>query len=583
MRGSPTAAPSDAAQRLREAQALSDAGDLHAAESVLATLTSQERVPLDARLLHTRVLMRQERGGDALAAARAALARHPRDARAHALLGQLLLRLDDPAEALRHLCAAVAEFPAVAGLKALLAQALLMSGDTAAAAEAIDAALAIDGEDPDVKLRKIVILTAAQRLEDAQDARRALDDGTGELLALLRERVFALVRCGQKPLAAALCDMSCALLPAQAGPWLWKAELLLGEGREEEALAALKVSARSNEPMTLEDSFRHARAKGRALRGMKDSAAAMASFEEALALRPDDETSLRDLYVLHLQAGNGDAMREYGRRLSATVAKDLPPALAAGLARLRGQKPPPNIWNERTRWAWELADRSVWTKEAWLERLHWGQQADRLLRDWWLSGIERAGEIDALIDRSQATALDRLAPGARCLVVTTHMGPLAAGVRYMQTCGRPFRGFGFAGPDPVVEDEPPMRISAKGNAAFRELFRAIERGTLIGFAAESPESGQRLVLEFLGRRITIATFVPRIIHKLGTHSLWWHALWRDGRVVMELERLPDPAEGEPVELWCRRWADAYLARIARVMRGNPENLNLGHGIWRNVD
>jgi hypothetical protein len=27
---------------------------------------------------------------------------------------------------------------------------------------------------------------------------------------------------------------------------------------------------------------------------------------------------------------------------------------------------------------------------------------------------------------------------------------------------------------------------------------------------------------------------------------------------------------------------SYLERIATVMRGNPENLNLGHSIWRNA-
>jgi tetratricopeptide (TPR) repeat protein len=567
----------------QEAQALADAGDLEAAERMLAQLIADDTATLEARILHARVLMRQERGGDALEAARATLDRSPFDARTAQLVGQLLLRLDVPDEALRHLNQAVAAIPRSAALKNLQGQALLMTGNAVGAVDAIDAAIALD---PDIALfraARVIALVAAGRLDQAREERGALEDGTAALLAILREWIFALVRARQRPLAISLCDGAAVLLPAQAGPFLWRAELLISESSHDDALSALRTSARANEPMTPEDTFRHARARGRALRGVRDTERAVAAFEEALALRPDDEASLRDLYVLHLQSGNHEAMRQCGLRLSQVGARSLPRTLAGGLAAFNGRKPPPNIWNERSRWAWELADKSVWTEDAWLERLHWGQNADALLRDWWLSAPERAHEIDALIDRAGETAIDRLPQGARCVVVTTHMGPLAAGVRYMQTCGRAFRGFGFAGPDPVVEGEAPMRISARGNTSFRELFKQIERGTLVGFAAESPESGHSLAFDFLGRPITLATFVPRIIHKLGTRSLWWHATWRGGRVAVELEHLPDPEEGENVEDWCRRWALAYLARIERVMRGAPENLNLGHGIWRNVD
>ena len=76
-------------QRLAEAQALVDAGDLEAAEELLAALIAEETVPVDARVLYARVLMRQERGGDALAAARDALARHPFDVRTTQLPGAI--------------------------------------------------------------------------------------------------------------------------------------------------------------------------------------------------------------------------------------------------------------------------------------------------------------------------------------------------------------------------------------------------------------------------------------------------------------------------------------------------------------
>ena len=120
---------------------------------------------------------------------------------------------------------------------------------------------------------------------------------------------------------------------------------------------------------------------------------------------------------------------------------------------------------------------------------------------------------------------------------------------------------------------------------LRSLFAEIERGTLIGFAAESPDNGgHNLEFDFLGRKITLATFVPRIIHRLKTHSLWWHALWRDGSGG-DAARAParSAKTARTSTTRCERWALAYLAHIERVMRGAPENLNLGHGIWRNVD
>jgi hypothetical protein len=49
-----------------------------------------------------------------------------------------------------------------------------------------------------------------------------------------------------------------------------------------------------------------------------------------------------------------------------------------------------------------------------------------------------------------------------------------------------------------------------------------------------------------------------------------------------MERMPDPEPGEPSEQWCRRWCEAYLAKMDVTMRGTPQNLNLGPGIWLNA-
>jgi len=557
-------------------------GELAAALDILAGSLDRDDAEAGEQLLHARVLQRLGRSGDALDLARGIVALHPKNARAHAFLAQLLVNAGSAREAEAHLSATLAATPKFNALHVQHAQAAFMAGDVKSALQSIDKALELKPDD-ELNLRRAILLAASGDISQAEDIRRSVEDGTTGMLALYHDWIFSLLRNDRRQLAMTLAENACTLAPAQAEPWLWRAELLIADNRDAEALAVLQNCTRANEPMSGDVAFRFARARGRALRLAQDKDAAIAAFEQSLAERGEDTATLRDLYVLNLQTKRDDEMREYGRKLQSAVAKKLPSDLAKQLANLRGRKPPPSIWDARAEWAWELADKSVWTKDAWLEALYWGQNADELLRDWWLGAFDRAADIAALIDPVSNTPLDELPHGARCCFITTHMGPLAASVVYLQRCGRPYRGFGYAGPDPVVEGEPPMRIAARGNSALRELMAEIRKGTIIGFSAESPEKHQPLVLDFLGRRITIATFVPRLIWKLRTRSIWWHALWRDGRATMQMEWLPDPAEGEPIDDWCRRWVTAYLARVEQVMRGNPENLNLGHGIWRNVD
>jgi len=559
-------------------------GKTKEAELLLDVRLAGGGADFETRAMHVRLLSQTGRGGDAIAAAQDALKARPQDVRAHILLGQQLLQLDAPREALGHLAAAREAVPKKPGLQSLHAQAALMTGDLDAALDSIGRALALDPANADFRLRRAVLLAAAGRMEEADEIRRDVEDGARGMLGIYRDWIFALNRADRGELALKLSDDACLLAPAQSAPWIWRAEVMLGLGRPDDVLLALDRSMRANEPMSEAEAFRFARARTRALSMRREHAAAIEACKQALALRPEDQTTLRDLYVLHLQTDQDEAMREYGRMLERAGAKKLPATLALGLSELKGRKPPPSLMNARTRWAWEIADKSKWSEAAWLESLHWGHNADELMRAWWLNAWERSGEIGALIDRTPDNTVDRLLPrGERCLCVTTHMGPLAASVYHLQTCGRPYRGFGFAGPDPVVDGEPPMRISARGNSSLRKLMAEIAKGTLIGFAAESPDTHHSIALDFLGRRISLSTMVPRLIWKLKTRSMWWHTLWKGDRIALELEMLPDPEDGEALEPWCRRWIDAYLARVARIMQSDPRNLTLRHGIWRNLE
>ncbi|MBV9991022.1 MAG: tetratricopeptide repeat protein [Alphaproteobacteria bacterium] len=575
---------------LAEAEALIRGGKLKEAERLLAEAASSPDADFETCAMHARVLMRLDRDGDALDAARRTLERFPRAYRARVLLAQTLIKLDAPQEAREVLAEAREAHRTKPMFQAMLATAALLNADTAEALSAIDRAAAAKPDEAEYQLRRAILLAADGRMDEADDIRRSIEDGVTRMLKLYRDWIFALSRAGHDALALKLAEDACVMAPSQAVPWLWRGEMLIGLERYDEALKSLERCTRSNEPMGEQEQFNLARARSRALRQTQGHDAAIDACKQALALKPEDQSTLRDLYVLHLQTDDDEAMREYGRMLERAGAKKLPATLALGLKELKGRKPPPTIMDARARWAWEIADKSKWSAEAWQEALHWGHNADDLLRAWWLNASPRAGEIGALIDREADNALTRLPREVPCLCVGTHMGPLAAAVHFLETCGRPFRGFGFAGPDPVVDGKPPMRISSRGNRALRELMAEIAKGTLIGFAAESRDADNGIELDFLGRRIAISTMVPRLIWKLKPRSMWWHALWKEPdergggeRVRIELDMLPDPEEGEPLEPWCRRWLDAYLERVARIMQGDPRNLNLRHGIWRNAE
>lgn len=573
-------------EELTRAKALIKARDWAGAERLLATLATREDEPMITKLLYSRTLQRRGKHDEALAVARDVAAAHPKNLRAQSQLASALIKAARFADAGALLARLTEEFPDDAKLHALRGEASLKAGDAEQAVQSIARAREIDPGDTDNVLLEIVALTASDK--PARARKLAQDIDTTRLASYFHDVIVSRGKAGRKEEAMALAKGACAVVPDAVALRAYYADRLLASGKPKDALAALDENTVAREAMTPDHALRFVKGRARALQTMGEREAAIGEYKAVLALDADDEDALRELYVLNQQLGRSDEMRQYGKRLSSAGAKAMPATLAEGLAAIgTGKAAGGKISQAKLDWAWEIADQSKWNYDEWLKAVEWGRQADLLMRAWWLNLPERSGEIDALIDKPGADgALEQLAPDARCLIVTTHLGPMAGNVRYMQTCGRPFRGFGFGGPDPVTGDGPPMRIaanSANPGAALRALVEEIQKGTAIGFAQDSPDLDANLRLDFLGRSITMSTLVPRLIAKHETASVWCQAKWRGKRIAVETERLPDPKPGEAVDDWCRRWCEAYLAKIAAVMRGAPENLTLGQGIWLNVE
>lgn len=569
---------------LVRAQALFDKGDLPGAEAALGELSGRRAQAPKATLLLSRIRVRQGRSDEALAVVEAGSAAFPNSKFLRGQLGRLLLKLDRPSDAERALAKACEDIPSDAGVHALHADACLLSGDFERALTSIEAACRFDSGSGEYQLRKVAALALTRRMSEARELFNDLRGKPEDVLALFEKIATFAMRDDRADDIVSVTGTATSLFPDTPAAFLFAGEYLAGAGKSGEAVAVFDKAAELSGGLTPKQTIDVARGKAKALRALNDDAGAAAVLEQAVARYPDDEGLLYDLYVLNQRLGRTDAMRNFGKRLSNAGAKTLPPDLKSGLAGLSKSRAPRSLLADKLKWAWEIAGRPESEYVAWKTSVQWGADADALLRAWWLNAPERASQIDDLLEWPANNALDTIDKKARCIAVTTHLGPMAGQVRYLQTCGRPFRGFGVAGPDPAIGDAPPMRIAARGGdaGALRQLIHEIERGTLMGFAPDVPTRNADTRLELLGRTIAMSSFVPRIIYKYRPACVMVQALWRNGRIALEVERLPEPEDGETIEAWCTRWCEAYLARVARVMTGAPENLNLGTGIWQNV-
>jgi lauroyl/myristoyl acyltransferase len=219
----------------------------------------------------------------------------------------------------------------------------------------------------------------------------------------------------------------------------------------------------------------------------------------------------------------------------------------------------------------------------WQTAATWGQEVGRLLIKWWLSRPQQADEIDALLGEADlsevfATRAERLP----CFLVGAHVGPLAGPLQIFRKQGLPFRTFGGAGGD-RADSEILIPIQASSYASVRDLVAEVERGTVLGVMGDESVAVASLRVHFLGRQVELPALLPKIIRARRVVAFWCRPLWREGRITIEVERLPFAQEGEPGDAWTRRWLAAYLQRLENAMRDRPENLGLYAGIWGNVN
>jgi lauroyl/myristoyl acyltransferase len=324
--------------------------------------------------------------------------------------------------------------------------------------------------------------------------------------------------------------------------------------------------------------------KGRMHGELDELQSAIEAFTAAVAIHPEDETALDQISATLMAARRFDEASIYQARLQAVMARSLPRHLADGLGDIWPRTATIALEPGAVTWAWELADRSAWDRNRWLASAAWGSEARRLLRRWWEAAPPaKLGELSDLVEMPDLYELRAAMMERRgCIMVGAHVGPTAAAVDMFRRGNWPFRTLGTVDRDRNA-GETMLPLIANSIGSMRAIVNQIKSGTTIGLLADTPMARDSLTLDFLGRTIELPLQIPKLIQRFDIASFWCCPLWHQGRIVVQLEPLPEPRADEPVHIWCERWFAAYLARLEPVMRGHPENLGLFSGIWGNVN
>lgn len=307
---------------------------------------------------------------------------------------------------------------------------------------------------------------------------------------------------------------------------------------------------------------------------------AFRAMERAGALRRSGGNDL--LLAAHAEAiGDQELAAAYRGRIRGLWDRQLPERLADGLAALWALPPPADPSEAALAWAWALADKQTWSRDDWRRALDWGARANGLLIQWWSVRPEQVRQIGELIDAPDLAPLRAAqASGRAQIVASSHLGPSPAAVHLLEASGLPFRILGGNRVDRLSGERGTLMPVTTSSSASRELIRELRRAAVLAVAADSPIGKDRLEMDFLGRTVAIKSLPARLAQRHDCDTWWYQPLWRGDRIVIELERLPDPEPDEPEQQWAERWARAYLKRVKRVMRGDPRNFNLNGGVWR---
>ncbi|MEM8662891.1 MAG: hypothetical protein AAGF49_02055, partial [Pseudomonadota bacterium] len=198
------------------------------------------------------------------------------------------------------------------------------------------------------------------------------------------------------------------------------------------------------------------------------------------------------------------------------------------------------------------------------------------------------GRVDGMIEPLDLEAVRaELERGEPLIFVSSHCGP-----RILSVLDRAVPGIFYLLQRHRPHDTSLVRGTIAGiddrfEQSAAEIARNLRRGRSLYCVPDVPSGLNRrgravtaASATLFGVSVRIPDTVPKLCDGLGVPSVWIQPVWRDGRIGIEVERLPEPLPDEARDAWSDRWATAYLARVERVMSSDPRNIDLGAPLWR---
>lgn len=529
---------------------------------------------------------RQRRYEEALADARRVVALKQRDWAAHTALLKLLIQSEAAEEAADHAVTLGADAARDEKLAQMAAIAFRRTGrkdDLVRWAEAIETAGVTTGTMAASIIRAYVEAGLPARAEDASRKYAAfgIDDARlkGQLAGAMIEseeqtperlgKILGMMRASdiaKSNNARDLRKMGFALLRA---------------GREREAVPvlerALALSPNSNGIRAL---------YARALRQSERYAEAAEQFKKLLPSHPEAHNFHRYAAgALSLAGQTEEAAALFDNFVQRRRAR-MSDNFEQGFAALWDKADSHQVPRENLDWAWQLRRDKKDDRAEWERRAKWGYLADQFIIDW----IEcRDDQIqDAMmklanLDEAEGK-LSKVDYSRGAILASAHIGPMFAGPLALELLGIESRWLAST-PGSIRTSYGKRLISTSdqtGAEVARQTLRTLGEGKAVVIAIDGAIALSAPRVPFEGQHVTLSSFAPRLVHRLGVPSLFVAPRWENGNIGFVVEEMPAPEEGEEVDAYVERWQNRFLDHLRDFLSGEPENLRLAGGIWRHI-
>lgn len=460
------------------------------------------------------------------------------------------------------------------------------------APEAVDVArayLALREATPNRKLHLARLLLAkALAFTDQKEAAEVAPSAEelGDSLDAQLQRARLMLQLGRLDEANASCRLAGRAMPVPATPaqlaQLSKQLIRLARRAQEAGNSAIteECTAQVLDTHRLAERLSdHERAallsiRARNLVALGRYAEAYSAMEEAATIAGDTQLESRALWIARYH-GDSELLSRAWEQQRVREQRRLPSDLDSGLAAIKtGAVPPLSAIPRPMEVAWRVAALPDSEWPSWASRFLWGEAASRLLA-WWLkyAGKDRQGQLTDLVCPVGDDQLRRLLDQGRGLIVaSTHLGPSAALFPHLLSVTQQLAivSGGKSQIDGVEGIVVPQRGRAGSIRAIREYLD--QRATVAMAVDMVPRGADSRPLDIAGYSLLFSPLVARLSRSLSAPSVWIQPEWRDGKIGLRIEALPEPKEREDKHEWEARWFAAFSAHFTGFLRTcSPES------------